>query len=127
MDAKQILIKLCSKLLEKSPVQYSLACCMVCLNPMEMALNPASCTKLMERFLRILVDAKQIAEEKCDTVFQSYTEFLRTINKGQFESFDKEKLRVGVFLKEHMSRNQPILWEIVRKVLLLSHGQATVE
>ena len=26
-----------------------------------------------------------------------------------------------------MSRNQPILWEIVRKVLLLSHGQATVE
>lgn len=127
MDAKQILIKLCSKLLEKSPVQYSLARCMVCLNPMEMALNPGSCTKLMERLLRILVDAKQIAEEKCDTVFQSYTEFLRTINKGQFESFDKEKLRVDVFLKEHMSRNQPILWEIVRKVLLLSHGQATVE
>ena len=96
---KKTLIKLCSKFLEKSPVRYRLAQCMVCLNPVEMALNPASCTKLMERLLHILVDAKQIAEEKCDTVFQSYTEFLRTINKGQFESFDKEKLRVDIFFE----------------------------
>ena len=43
---------------------------MVCLNPMEVALNPASCTKLMERLLRILVDAKQIAEENYNTVFK---------------------------------------------------------
>ena len=49
------------------------------------------------------------------------------MDKGGCQAFKPTKDRIETFLKVRMEREWPTLWSMVRKLLLLSHGQASVE
>ena len=65
-----------------------------------------------------------------DAVVQEFRNFVNT--EARDESFPELQpscgdARVDTFFYEKMSGNYPRLWEVCRKLLTLSHGQATVE
>ncbi|KAJ8032368.1 hypothetical protein HOLleu_25882 [Holothuria leucospilota] len=86
-EYKQFLMKIVLKLLEKSPIQYQLARCAVCLDPRRMVSQQTDCQIKFKRILEHFVAANRLKDDECDAIIREY----------------------------------------VCKVLLLSHGQASVE
>jgi len=84
-----------------------------------------------------MIEAGRISETDADVVQQQYTVFQDGMIKqsSQFATFNpvgsstQERDRVDSLLCDTMSQNQSCkqLWTVVMQLLLLSHGQATVE
>lgn len=63
-----------------------------------------------------------------DVIVQQFGNFLSLEAKDEsFSSFQPMRTRLDVFLHGHLHQSYPELWTFCRKLLLLSHGQATVE
>lgn len=63
-----------------------------------------------------------------DVILQQFETFLTMEAKSEsFSSFQPMQTRLDVFLHGHLCKSYPELWTFCRKLLLLSHGQATVE
>lgn len=82
----------------------------------------------------MLAQKKKITFEECDIVETQYGNFLdikvaseRTIFK-EYQPYEEEE-RVDRFLHQRLAREKEYkdLWSVVKMVLLLSHGQASVE
>lgn len=136
MQCKGFLIKLVSKLLEKSPLKYPLTLQISCLDPRQMATNKTVCITNMKKLLATLLDANQMrgGASACDTVLLQFEEFLETTvigNMSTFSNFDphKPESRLDALMFESVALNQRMapLWNVMKNLLLLSHGQATVE
>ncbi|XP_053084039.1 uncharacterized protein LOC113541107 [Pangasianodon hypophthalmus] len=66
----------------------------------------------------------------CNVIAQQFETFL--FNDARAESFKnfsptEANSRVDNFLHQHMSTSSPELWSFMKKLLMLSHSQATVE
>lgn len=67
-----------------------------------------------------------ITEEKCEAIILQFREFVRS--EPQLSEFDVQKSRPDVFLHMHMSKKQYCeIWDVVKILLTLSHGEASVE
>lgn len=64
-----------------------------------------------------------------DVITQQFCDFLSVeARHDTFHSYRPTETRVDVFLHQvFQSKCYPELWEFCKKLLLLSHGQATVE
>lgn len=65
-----------------------------------------------------------------DAVVQQFSSFLDIEAKNEsFQAYSNADggARIDTFLYEKMSKVYPELWDVCRKILLLSHGQTTVE
>ena len=63
-----------------------------------------------------------------DVIVQQFGHFLSLEAKHEsFSSFQPMRTRLDVFLHGLLHQSYPELWAFCRKLLLLSHGQATVE
>ena len=90
------------------------------------------CIKWLKRALNYLVKQKRIKEEICDEVVQQYKQFVDEVvegNQSGFSEFNPLTDRVDSLLHELMSKDKRFkkLWRLCRKLLLLSHGQDSVE
>ena len=91
------------------------------------------CIKWLKRALNYLVNQKRIKEDICDEVVQQYKQFVDEVvegNQSGFSEFNPLTDRVDSLLHELMSKDKRFekLWRLCRKLLLLlSHGQASVE
>lgn len=86
----------------------------------------------MKRVLEILVEAHRLKADECDEVIYQFGQFLdECAGNPDFEDFDpsESSLRVDTLLYEHMAGNKQLAkaWGVVELLLLMSHGQATVE
>ena len=90
----------------------------------------------MRKVLTALVEAGRVrgGASACDDILQQFDEFIDTTvaaNYSTFKNFKpyEDKSRIDVLLFESMATNQRIssLWRVVKHLLLLSHGQASVE
>lgn len=129
VKAKAALICFIKRLVEKSPLAYPLARGLVCLSPSALASSPEESKKLFRRVLLQLVEKKKLAESVCDKVESEFACLVGDASgeqQGDFEAFNFSTDRLEVFLREKMV-NYKSLWAVVRELLLLSHGQATVE
>jgi len=87
--------------------------------------------------LKHMIEAGRISETDADAVQQQYTVFLDEVIKqsSKFTTFDptgsstQQRHRVDSLLYDTMSQNPSCkqLWTVAKQLLLLSHGQATVE
>lgn len=132
MECKDFLAKTASKLLDKTPINYQLVRSMSCLDPRLMASEKEGCVKKMKRVLEILVEAHRLKADECDEVIYQFGQFLdECAGNPDFEDFDpsESSLRVDTLLYEHMAGNKQLAkaWGVVELLLLMSHGQATVE
>ena len=133
-ECRSFLIAVLKKLLDKSPLKYPLVKNMSWLDPRLMLSQKDKTngvTKLT-RVLRILCETGRIHESKCDTIISEYGKFLDDIvsNDSQsFRSFVPSKNRLDKLMYFTLADQKEFseLWAVVQILLLLSHGQATVE
>ncbi|KAJ8043836.1 hypothetical protein HOLleu_11110 [Holothuria leucospilota] len=133
-EYKQFLMKIVLKLLEKSPIQYQLARCAVCLDPRRMVSQQTDCQIKFKRILEHFVAANRLKDDECDAIIREYGNFLEAVkaSPSAYKEFDphKDSMRIDTFLFNKMGSNDDYfrLWQrVVCKVLLLSHSQASVE
>ena len=96
-------------------------------------LEPAQLlTNLLDKMLEILVGLKKVTSEMAMKAKQEYSKFLTHVvkrNTKSFNEFEKSKNRLDSFLWKYMGSGSSYksIWPIVKIILVLSHGQATVE
>ena len=81
--------------------------------------------------VRLLVNAKKVKEEECDTLLQQFAMFLDSIpvfGSERFANFQSAEDRVDTLCSECMANESyKSLFSVMKLILILSHGQATVE
>lgn len=128
MECKQFLISATKKVLERSPLKFVFVRGLSSLDPRQMCSKPDECLTGFRKVLDTLIAAGRIAEHFRDTVLAEYTELLHE-QKHKLRQYDKSVDRLDEFYPDLLkfSSSYSELWTIVKLLLVLSHGQATVE
>ena len=75
MAWKTFRVSLGMKLLLKCPAAYSLVRHLSCLNPYKMIHGKYVCVSKFTNVLSLLLNAKRVSENKCESLFQQYMVF----------------------------------------------------
>ena len=89
--------------------------------------NPDACRKLLDSLLEKLVMQKRFTTNFADDAKKEYKDLKP--NKRLFMDFNMDKERLDDFFMKFLNEvnHFPKIAEVVKFVLTLSHGQATVE
>ncbi|KAM9322271.1 uncharacterized protein KZ484_020483 [Pholidichthys leucotaenia] len=129
-DCIKVISTIIQKLQEKSPLKYPPVRQVACLDPSRMFSDPEWCqanmTKLVQKFLQDQQLSGGVSAG--DVIIQQFNEVLAVGARSEtFLSYRPTESRLDVFLHGVLSQRYHELWEFCKKLLLLSHGQATVE
>lgn len=131
LQCKTFLIELLQKLLTKCPASYSLVRNLSALNPREMASNVDHCISRFKKVVTQLVSVRRIKESDCDAIIQEYTSFLDNIpafGSEKFSNFNFSTDRLDELFSTYMNTHPyQKLFKVAQLLLVLSHGQASVE
>eukprot|EP00117_Sycon_ciliatum_P028802 scpid49770/ scgid23067/ len=131
VDTKLFLLHIIQKVLEKSPLRYQLVRTLQWLAPaMICGDDTASACARLNIALKLLVDAHVVAVNRCDDVLRQYKDFCRSAAMDDsLVSFTPgdDLLDTCLFNALADKPQYSDLWPVVRKLLLLSHRQASVE
>lgn len=117
-------------ILEKSPINSLLVRSLSCLDPRQMALNSFECYTKMKTALTCLLNTKEVLDSDCEAVLLQYSKFLREVvspNLEKFKAFNPVEDRLDYFLGSVLEESYDKLYSVIKKLLILSHGQADVE
>ncbi|KAK6994450.1 hypothetical protein BgiMline_011048 [Biomphalaria glabrata] len=102
-----------------------------CLNPSLIASSPQLAASRFRDLLTILADSGRISLNDCDQIYNKFIKCLEALEennvKPKFELFHPATERLDDFLYNNFKPLDAALWDVLRPLLLLSHGQATVE
>lgn len=128
---KQVSIELLQKLLTKCTASYSLARNLGALNPREMASDADHSISRFKRVVSQLVNVRRIKESDCDAIIQEYTSLLDNIpafGSAKFLNFNFSTERLDELFSTYMNtESYQKLFKVVQLLLVLSHGQTSVE
>lgn len=136
VQCKSFLTRSTEKLLEKCPIKYPIVRSMRCLDPQVLAGSVSSSVKLFGRLLNCLINAERVNEMDADSLKRDYQLFVTETVHGnpetllQFKNYDQVKSKRLDSLLASVMRplsNLRKLWQLVQCLLVLSHGQASVE
>lgn len=131
MDCRACLIDLLTKLQEKCPASYSLVRHLSCFNPINMAKAKEVCSLKFKKVLTLLLNSERILEKDVDSILQEYNLFLDNISvfgTKRFSDFNISTDRIDTLFHEFMAGDSyKQLFNVVKLILVLSHGQAAVE
>lgn len=130
LEARDFVIAMLEKILEKSPINSLMVRSLSCLDPRQMAFNNFECYTKMKTVLSGLVKVNAINETECEEVLIEYNKFLNekvSPNSHIFNAFKHTEDRLDCFLIKYFEPNYCKLYTIIKKLLILSHGQADVE
>ena len=134
MAFRSFLVTILTKLKAKAPLKYPLVRHLSCLDPSVMANQRDTAVKKMRSLLPILVDAGRVSGglAVCDDIVRQFREFLEVevASDDSFSSFKPgNAIRLDSLLAQHLAgkSHYASLWSVVKDLLLLSHGQASVE
>ena len=122
-DVKKALICFIERIKKKSPLLYKLTHHLQCLNPSLIAKQPDECVQAFKGALSCLVTLNLFPEDSCDNAISQYSEFM----DSDQPTFSWEDNRIDAFFVDVMQAKYPIAWKAISMLLMLSHGQATVE
>ncbi|KAI7811802.1 uncharacterized protein LOC130552264 [Triplophysa rosa] len=128
-NCKVFLLKMVSILLEKSLLKNLLGRSLSVLDPRGLLESKEQSVQKFKTVLRLLVEAGRIEEKCCDEVLREFARFydrILMLTPDAFRNFDPESGRLDEFYHERLSYNAEFchLWEVVKLVLIVSHGQA---
>lgn len=134
-NCQAFLIETVRRLLLKCPLGYSLVRNSSCLDPRILSNSKKldECKRKLKNTLDVLVDARQVKESDCDDILQQYGQFMLDIVPlhREFREFDpyRGKVRIDKLFYDTMSTVPTMskVWKVVKLILTLSHGQASVE
>lgn len=139
MDCLNMIKNMVGKVLEKCPIKSALVRSLDWLNPCTIAATEknaiSDAEQALARSLEILADHKRVKPSECDAIRKQYRKLnsdvlsFKQSDKDRFTGFNKndENQRIDTLLEEFVAPNYPALWDVVSQLLLLSHGQASVE
>ena len=84
----------------------------------------------MKRILQCLCEVKRFSDAACDKAYEEYSLFLdSTAVERVSEIFNPATQRVDAWFHDAIADKEEVmtLWSVITQLLLLSHGQATVE
>jgi hypothetical protein len=120
------------KLCEKCPLLYPIVRNLSCLNPHKIAREPQAVIGKFHRVLKCMTDARLVLLSDCDAITTEYADFVHSFRfDAASNSYtglaDTDSNRLDTLYYSSMKDSYPKLWQVVKILLLLSHGQATVE
>ena len=132
MECKQFLLKIVRKLLAKAPILYSLVRHLSAFDPREMTVKKLDHNKTqLKSIVRTFIEANRVSASDADDITQQYNGFIQgnVSQVSEFSGFDPALCRVDKFFHDRQANNPSYakLWAVVKTVMLLSHGQTTVE
>ena len=94
--------------------------------------DPDACKRLFDCIVAKLISTKRFSSEFADECKQQYSAFLQIIfkaDKASFLNFDIDSTKLDVFLMGYMKDSVCFIKviDIVKLVLILSHGQSSVK
>ena len=132
-ECKEAILTIIKCLWLKLPLQYRLVRALNCLSPQMMVNNSERCVNKFQIVLKVLVDAKKLKESDVDQTKHQFSCFLDEDvpqHTAKLDAFDhnKEDQHIEQLFYEMMATKQCYkkLWTVVKNLLTLSHGQATV-
>ncbi|XP_070398050.1 uncharacterized protein [Nothobranchius furzeri] len=129
-DCIKMLSTIIQKVQDKSPLKYPPVRQVACLDPRRMYSDPDWCQKNMTNLVQRFLQNQQLSGgvSAGDVIVQQFTEVLSVGARSEtFLSYRPTECRLDVFLNGVLSQCYQELLEFSKKLLLLSHGQATVE
>ncbi|GBM17607.1 hypothetical protein AVEN_80900-1 [Araneus ventricosus] len=107
MDCKKFLIKVTIKLLEKSPLWYSIVRNLYCLDPRNMTDKMTYLNK-MNHILNSMIEAKHVDENVCDEILMEFNDYLDNValKHLDFSKFSPKNSRVDEFFYETMNTSK---------------------
>ena len=126
------MIRFVEKIQNKSPADYKLALNMDCLDPVLITKKPTVAIQHFEKSLECFSEASILSEATLGTACRQFKKFVNN-HKGNAEfkrfKFAETEYRLDTLFynalygqKEYME-----LWEVTKILLVISHGQASVE
>ncbi|XP_065121844.1 uncharacterized protein [Paramisgurnus dabryanus] len=103
---------------------------MECLDPSLMFRDPDRCKNQMKALVQTFLKNKQLTGgvPAGDAIVQQFESFLSVEARNEeFLAYQPFVRRLDTFLNERLSHPYPAAWDFCQNLLLLSHGQATVE
>lgn len=131
-NCKLFLLKMVSMLFEKAPLKYPLVRSLSVLDSRVFLKSKEVSNRKLTTVLRLLVETGRIEEKCCDEILKGFGHFydhsLMTASDS-FRNFNPKSGSLDVFYHEHLFHNAEYrhLWKVVKCLLILSHGQASVE
>ncbi|XP_065125255.2 uncharacterized protein [Paramisgurnus dabryanus] len=129
-ECRQGLVTMVKKLQEKSPLKFPVVRAIACLDPTNMHRDPEWCLTKMKTIVQKFLQDSQLAGgiSAGDVIVQQFESFLTVEARDErFLSFQPLQQRIDVFLHSALSKSYPELSKFCQSLLILSHGQATVE
>ena len=125
--------ELTAKLQQRSPLKYPIVRYLVSLDPRYMATKPSAAAEQFEKLLQKLYELRLQTAENCDIILQQYKQFVDEVqkyHKEQFLGFRIAEDPLDSLLYSHVGDAKPqyaALWDTIKMLLILSHGQSGVE
>ncbi|CAM4639158.1 unnamed protein product [Leuciscus chuanchicus] len=127
-ECLQCLVKVVGKLQDKSPLKFPMVRHIACLDPTRIHQEPEWCIKQMKSVVQTFLQGKKLTGGiPAGDVIQQFVSLTSVEGRDErFLAFKPMKDRLDVFLYTALSTPYPDL-RFCKSLLLLSHGQATVE
>lgn len=131
-ECTEFLRVLVAKLLEKSPIIYSIVRNARSLSPYIMVTDPDLSCKCFKHLLEKLVNCRRISAKYGDKTMTEYKLYIRkvvSVQKTMFKGFNKKTDRLDQFYFEKIgfSDEYSRLAYVMKLIFCLGHGQASVE
>jgi len=139
MEARDFLIATCCKIIERSPLSYSLVRNLRCLNPECISSQTQdSNEQMMKSVLQVLYEKKRISSSEAEKVKKQFSALCSEAQtSGQVKSkfleycevAKSQRVRLDAFYHTLLSKNENYveLFRLIKTMLILSHGNAAVE
>ena len=130
VDCRKFLKAIVSKIVERAPIKYKFVKSVSALSPTLLNSSPALCRTRMDALLTVLIESNRISTTDADKVKLQFDAFCSNANIiRSIGSFKREETRLDDFYAGLLVDNDDFveLWSVVKQVLIMSHGNATVE
>jgi len=121
-------VQLLRKLISKSPLHHSLLDSLSSLSPQSILRDKEGSEKKFNSLLSTLVETKRFSPGVCDSAMDEYR-FMLLTESSRLESFSLNKDRLDQFYMDLIGKSEKFssLFSVIKLLLILSHGQASVE
>lgn len=127
-ECRKFLAQMLKKIAQRSPLKYKLTQAITAFDPSEMLINEDISCQRMRQLVQILHESNRLSHIDGDKAYQQYTELVHGLRTDErFLQFQRYDERLDKFLQSCTQQKFPELWNVIKKVLILSHGNATVE
>lgn len=124
--------KMTEKILERCPLKFATIRALNAIDPKFIASHPEKAIEKMETILQKLMNTKWLSPTKCDDALQEFKLWVREMelhNPSVLKEFNFKGNRLDDFYYSYMGNHEQYstLWYAVKLLLILSHGQSSVE